>query len=159
MMHGHFKEITQVEIQSSQGEYVLTASRDFSVRLWESNYGTQLYLFLDVNCQNSDLISLVSISLSISNKFQFQTWQSSFQEFATLDLNQNIKIWSLESPKIQSHLHHCKSALKEVPDPNQIIDLVEREHFPKHLFNSVLKHVDDVRYLSNSHLLIIKSPT
>ncbi len=31
-------------------------------------------------------------------------------------------------------------------------------HFPKHLFNSVLKYVDDVKYLDNSHLLIVKSP-
>jgi WD40 repeat protein len=47
-MHGHFAEITQIE--TNKGGYILTASRDFSVRLWDSTYGIQLYLFLDINC-------------------------------------------------------------------------------------------------------------
>ena len=34
-----------------------------------------------------------------------QTCQSNFEEFATLDLNQNIKIWSIDkNKKISDHL-------------------------------------------------------
>jgi hypothetical protein len=37
-------------------------------------------------------------------------------------------------------------------------DLVILDHFPKHLFSSVLKYLDDIKYLRNSHLLLVKSP-
>ena len=61
-LHGHFQEITQIELNQ---KFILTASRDFSARLWDADYGQQLCLFLDINCQNSDLISLVSNSILI----------------------------------------------------------------------------------------------
>ena len=35
-MHGHFQEITQIELNQ---KYILTASRDFSARLWDADYG------------------------------------------------------------------------------------------------------------------------
>ena len=37
-------------------------------------------------------------------------------------------------------------------------DLVILDHFPKHVFCSVLKYLDDIKYLCNSHLLLVKSP-
>ena len=36
--------------------------------------------------------------------------------------------------------------------------MVMLQHFPQFIFNQVLSQIDDVRFLDNSHLLIVKSP-
>jgi hypothetical protein len=33
-----------------------------------------------------------------------------------------------------------------------------KEHFPKHFYNRILLYIDDVKYVTNSHLIIVKSP-
>jgi hypothetical protein len=66
-------------------------------------------------------------------------------------------VWSLDCPKLHDHLEHAKTKLQPQQD-SQVLDFVIREHFPKHILNSVLKYVDCVAYLGASHLLVVKSP-
>jgi len=63
---------------------VLTGSQDFSVRLWDTKKGIQLALFLDVNTQNSEIISM--------------GWDPSGFKFLSLDMNQSLKVWDLHKP-------------------------------------------------------------
>lgn len=56
-LHGHFGEITRLVYKN---KLIFTASKDFSVRIWDSDYAVQLCLLLDINCENSEIISLVS---------------------------------------------------------------------------------------------------
>ena len=58
-LHGHFKKITQIKFRpktSSKLVLILTASDDFSVRLWDATSGCQLALFLDINNVNSEVV-------------------------------------------------------------------------------------------------------
>jgi len=50
-LHGHFSDITQIIYKKNK--LIFTASKDFSVRIWDSDYAVQLFLFLDINCENS----------------------------------------------------------------------------------------------------------
>ena len=64
-LNGHFKQIDCIEFRPltatrelEQTTQILTGSKDFSVRLWEVTKGIQLALFLDINVQNSEVLSI-----------------------------------------------------------------------------------------------------
>ena len=79
-LNGHFKQIDCIEFRPleatralNQTTQVLTASQDFSIRLWEVSKGIQLALFLDINTQNSEVLSI--------------SWAQSGWRFLSLDVN------------------------------------------------------------------------
>lgn len=59
-MHGHSGSIDQIEQVGD--DFLITGSADFSCRLWDLRTGVQLFIFLDINCQNSRIQALVSLS-------------------------------------------------------------------------------------------------
>lgn len=79
-LKGHFKQIRCLVIK---GKFCLTASDDFTVRMWEITKGVQCFIFLDLKMPSVEVISL--------------SWRFDEQEFCTLDLNQSVKLWSLET--------------------------------------------------------------
>ena len=46
MLSGHFKKITCIQLSN---QFCITASEDFSVRMWEVSKGIQCFIFLDIN--------------------------------------------------------------------------------------------------------------
>lgn len=96
-MNGHFKSINCVKFRpNAVGNilYLLTGSDDFSVRLWDAFSGLQLMLFLDIQNQNSEVVSL--------------DWTDDGTKFLSLDVNQNLKIWTLQTDKVREHLKGCE---------------------------------------------------
>jgi len=123
MLQGHFKKITCLQLSS---QFCITASEDFSVRMWEVSKGIQCFIFLDIKVQNAEVISLSVRYDQI--------------EFVSLDLNQNIRIWSIETQQHIKHKYETLSAL----DYKGGDDYVKMQHFAKHNLFNVMHAVDDV---------------
>lgn len=81
------------------------------------------------------------------------------KEFSSIDENHNLKIWSLDSPKYAEHLAFACDHLRSSPAADwPKLDLVAQHHFPKYIYNSVLKHAETICYLEGSHCLLLCSP-
>ena len=91
-MHGHSGSIDQIE--PVEKDLVITGSADFSCRLWDLRTGVQLFIFLDINCQNSRIQALVSFfTINCLQSVRFDS-----KEFSSIDENHNLKVWSLDAP-------------------------------------------------------------
>ena len=147
-LNGHFKQIDQMAFRPleatrafGQTPQLLTGSQDFSVRLWDTQKGIQLALFLDVNTQNSEILSLA--------------WDQSGFKFLSLDTNQSLKVWDLHKPAVQDHLARAR---RELPNLDPYKDYVLMQHFPAHSLFQVLNLADSARFFGANSLVMLKSP-
>ena len=55
-------------------------------------------------------------------------------------------------------MEKCREFIEQNSENYEENDMVMLQHLPQFIFNQVLSQIDDVRFLDNSHLLVVKSP-
>lgn len=58
------------------------------------------------------------------------------KQLASLDMNQNIKVWKINSLQISDHITKVRDIIAKNPQSKyQDIDMVLLQHFPQHIYN------------------------
>ena len=84
-----------------------------------------------------------------------QSWATDGNQFVTLDVNQNLRVWDVNSPKMKDHLQRAN---KELPTLNQYTDYVLLQHFTKHSLFQVCNYADSAKHFGANNLIMLKSP-